>query len=244
MRKESSVSSQMAPMVEKELVTNDDVISESGSVADGKKEKKGKNDRNQIQGTQCESETLLMMFKRWKKIEEDFNSKNKDVFDISKLSEICDNIVYDMIHYPDLRDNEERKKLLRLAQMMCMVNVPSEYGITKGSKLKIGMAITNKLIDKIHKDLVWWKFQHKDSTRMKTQQFMDENQSWSKTGLAAQSLDEDNEIKSHWRHVRSRFYFTSASHMYTLLNVLKFGMKQLEGGQVNLNMDELHRLDF
>ena len=48
MRKESSVSSQMAPMVEKELVTNDDVISESGSVADGKKEKKGKNDRNQI----------------------------------------------------------------------------------------------------------------------------------------------------------------------------------------------------
>ena len=32
--------------------------------------------------------------------------------------------------------------------------------------------------------------------------------------------------------------------MYTLLNVLKFGMKQLEGGQVNLDMDELHRLDF
>ena len=32
--------------------------------------------------------------------------------------------------------------------------------------------------------------------------------------------------------------------MYTLLNVLKFGMKQLEGGEVNLNMDNLHRLDF
>ena len=62
--------------------------------------------------------------------------------------------------------------------------------------------------------------------------------------MAAQSLDSSNEIKSHWRHVRSRFYFTSASHMYTLLNVLKFGMKQLASGEVNLNMDELHRLDF
>ena len=130
---------------------------------------KKKNNQNQILGTQCESETLLMMFKRWKKIEEDFNSKNDDVYDISKLSEIYDNIVYDMIHYPDLRDSEERNKLLRLAQMMCMVNVPSEYGITKGSKLKIGMAITNKLIDKIHKDLVWWKFQNKDSTKLKTE---------------------------------------------------------------------------
>ena len=55
------------------------------------------------------------MFKRWKKIEEDFYSQKKDEYDISKLSEICDNIVYDMIHYPDLRDNEERNKLLRLA---------------------------------------------------------------------------------------------------------------------------------
>jgi len=49
-----------------------------------------------------------MMFKRWKKIEEDFNvNKNPDnMFDLSKLPEICDNIVYDMIHYPELREDK------------------------------------------------------------------------------------------------------------------------------------------
>jgi hypothetical protein len=79
-----------------------------------------------------------MMFKRWKKIEEDFYKKKKDqtegVFDISKLPEICDNIVFDMIHYPELRDDSKRDRLLRLAKMMCMVNVPSEYGVTDSQK--------------------------------------------------------------------------------------------------------------
>jgi hypothetical protein len=94
-----------------------------------------KQKKSNIQGSSgCESETLLMMFKRWKKIEEDFYKKKKDqdqgVFDISKLPEICDNIVFDMVHYPELRDDPKRDRLLRLAKMMCMVNVPSEYGVT------------------------------------------------------------------------------------------------------------------
>lgn len=73
------------------------------------------------------------MFKRWMKIEEDFIIKGKDgaedTYDISKLPEVCDNIKYDTIHYPELQD-KKRDKLLRLAQLMCMINVPFEYGIT------------------------------------------------------------------------------------------------------------------
>jgi inositol hexakisphosphate/diphosphoinositol-pentakisphosphate kinase len=63
-------------------------------------------------------------------------------------------------------------------------------------------------------------------------------------------MDDHNKINSHWRHVRSRFYFTSASHMYTLLNVLKHVMKKLNhledrGGQDLISkMDESLRLDF
>jgi inositol hexakisphosphate/diphosphoinositol-pentakisphosphate kinase len=100
------------------------------------------------------------MYKRWKKIEEDFmikNDENEERYDISKLPEVCDNIKYDMIHYPELREKDEQNKLLRLAQLMCMINVPFEYGITSAQKMKIGMKITHNLIHKIHHDLVWWK---------------------------------------------------------------------------------------
>lgn len=100
------------------------------------------------------------MFKRWKKIEEDFYKIDDDgleTYDISKLPEVCDNIKYDMIHYPELRENHQRDTLLRLSQMMCMINVPFEYGINNKQKLKIGMKITHQLINKIHCDLNWWK---------------------------------------------------------------------------------------
>ena len=63
------------------------------------------NTSNQIFGKQCDSENMLMRFKRWKKIEEDFvwRTSGPIQFDITKLPEICDNIVYDMIHYPEDR---------------------------------------------------------------------------------------------------------------------------------------------
>ena len=123
-----------------------------------------------------------MVFKRWKKIEEDFSGMKDGqlVFDISKVHEICDNIVYDMIHYPELREDPKRLRLLYLAQLMCLVYVPCEYGITKIQKLRIGMQITHKLLDKIHQDLVWWKNQDKMFTNQQTQpnrikDFHDEN---------------------------------------------------------------------
>ena len=58
------------------------------------------------------------MFKRWKKIQEDFVISEKgqdDTFDMSKMGEICDNIKYDMLHWPDSREDPFRLKLLKLA---------------------------------------------------------------------------------------------------------------------------------
>jgi len=70
------------------------------------------------------------MFKRWKKIEEDF-FQDDGSFDISKLPDICDNIKYDIIHNPYLRDLDTRKRVLDLSILLCMITVPFEYGVNK-----------------------------------------------------------------------------------------------------------------
>ncbi len=55
-------------------------------------------------------------------------------------------------------------------------------------------------------------------------------------------------MKSHWRHVRSHLYFTSASHMYTLLNTLKLGVDSIlideSDKSVKDSLDGILRLDF
>ena len=79
----------------------------------------------------------------------------------------------------------------------------------------------------MHGDLVWWKNQNVMNALQpivnSNQEFMYENRQWHDKGLDKQGLSE-NMIKSHWRYVRTRLYFTSASHMYTLLNVVRYGL--------------------
>ena len=48
----------------------------------------------------------------------------------------------------------------------------------------------------------------------------EKDKNWS--GLDATKVDE-NEIKTPEKHVKSRFYFTCASHMYALLNIIGYG---------------------
>lgn len=113
------------------------------------------------QGRNCSGDNLLLMFKRWKKIEEDFVVKgDNEKFDISKLPEICDNIKFEMIHIPDFRNDENRLKLLKLSILMCMIVVPFEYGILDEQKINIGVKITTQLVQKINCDLTWWKTQN------------------------------------------------------------------------------------
>lgn len=108
-----------------------------------------------------------------------------------------------------------------------MAIVPCEYGLNRAQKVKIGISITKKLLEKIHGDLVWWKNQYVMNLLQpivnSNKEFQYENRQWHDQGLDKQSLTADM-IKSHWRYVRTRLYFTSASHMYSLLNVVKFGI--------------------
>ena len=91
--------------------------------------------------------------------------------------------------------------------------MPFEYGITKEEKINIGLKIIKPLLKKMYSDLNFI-FTNKDTN---TGQKEDKN--WS--GLDTAKVN-DNEIKSLKRHVKSRFYFTCASHMYALLNIIGY----------------------
>ncbi len=96
--------------------------------------------------------------------------------------------------------------------------MPFEYGITIKEKINVGMKIIEPLLNKIYKDLIWWNY---NNPYFESKNDMNENdESWS--GLDQSRVD-SSDIKSAWRHVKTKFYFTCASHMYALINILVYG---------------------
>ena len=164
-----------------------------------------------------------MQLKRWKKIENDLIKKDGK-YDISKIPAVCDNIKFDLLHNPELI-NDERLELLELSQMLCRIIVPMEYGVTVNEQINIGLKILSPLLKKIEHDILWWKRESHQQIPSQTTKEYGEDRQWEKSGLDEAGLDD--RVRSSWRHVRSRFYFTSASHMYTLLHTLKLGVNSI-----------------
>ena len=77
------------------------------------------------------------------------------------------------------------------------------------------MKIIKPLLRKIYTDLSAVIQSDQDTTIIDKK----EDKNWS--GLDTAKVN-DNEIKSLKRHVKSRFYFTCASHMYALLNIIEY----------------------
>ena len=163
----------------------------------------------------CEDEKIILIFKRYIKLRKDFYNKKTNKFDISKVPDIYDNIKYDIIHNKSLL-NDDAYSLFTHINLLANFVMPLEYGITLQEKMNIGVKIIGPLFQKIHKDLLWWNYNpyHK--------QFKHDTSDESYSGLDQSRVD-STEIKSTWRHVKTRFYFTCASHMYALLNILIYG---------------------
>ena len=164
---------------------------------------------------ECEEEKEILIYKRYKKLRLDFYNKKTNKFDVTKIPDIYDNIKYDIIHNKHILDKNSNflyENILLISNFL----MPFEYGITIKEKIDIGLRIIKPLMNKIYKDLIWWNY---NNPYFENNNDMKET-NWS--GLDQNKVD-PSEIKSAWRHIKTRFYFTCASHMYALINLLIYG---------------------
>ncbi|XP_072480874.1 inositol hexakisphosphate and diphosphoinositol-pentakisphosphate kinase 1 isoform X6 [Notamacropus eugenii] len=146
------------------------------------------------------SETLELMLQRWSKLERDFRQKSGR-FDISKIPDIYDCVKYDVQHNGSL-GLQGTSELLRLSKALADVVIPQEYGISREEKLEIAVGFCLPLLRKIQLDL---QRTHEDESVNKLHPLYSRG------------------VLSPGRHVRTRLYFTSESHVHSLLSVFRYG---------------------
>ncbi|KFZ60627.1 Inositol hexakisphosphate and diphosphoinositol-pentakisphosphate kinase 1, partial [Antrostomus carolinensis] len=146
------------------------------------------------------SETLELMLQRWSKLERDFRMKNGR-YDISKIPDIYDCIKYDVQHNCALK-LEGTAELFKLSKALADVIIPQEYGINKEEKLEIAIGFCLPLVKKIQLDL---QRTHEDESVNKLHPLYSRG------------------VLSPGRHVRTRLYFTSESHVHSLLSIFRYG---------------------
>ncbi|XP_058810459.1 inositol hexakisphosphate and diphosphoinositol-pentakisphosphate kinase-like isoform X2 [Phymastichus coffea] len=144
------------------------------------------------------------MGRRWGKIEKDFYTKQKR-FDISKIPDIYDCIKYDLQHNNHTLQFEHAEELYIYSKYLADIVIPQEYGLTVQEKLTIGQGICTPLLKKIRADL---------------QRNIEEPGEESVNRLNPRY---SHGVSSPGRHVRTRLYFTSESHVHSLLTVLRYG---------------------
>ncbi|MEE6503358.1 hypothetical protein FKM82_004802 [Ascaphus truei] len=146
------------------------------------------------------SETLELMLQRWSKLERDFRMKNGR-YDISKIPDIYDCVKYDVQHNGSLK-LEGTEDLFKISKSLADIIIPQEYGINKEEKLEIAVGYCLPLINKIQLDL---QRTHEDESVNKLHPLYSRG------------------VLSPGRHVRTRLYFTSESHVHSLLSIFRYG---------------------
>ena len=160
------------------------------------------------------SETWDLMARRWGKLEKDFLPKTC-VFDISKIPDIYDCIKYDVEHNRAVLIHSEAWKvavqLYTNVKHLADVVIPQEYGMTRAEKLTIAQGICTPLLKKIKADLQR-NIEHTEEAEDDMEDSGNRLDGRYATG-----------VSSPGRHVRTRLYFTSESHIHSLLTVLSHG---------------------
>uniref|UniRef100_A0A5S6Q9R2 Inositol hexakisphosphate and diphosphoinositol-pentakisphosphate kinase n=1 Tax=Trichuris muris TaxID=70415 RepID=A0A5S6Q9R2_TRIMR len=155
-------------------------------------------------------ETWDLIERRWGKLVKDFRytKGNGHVFDISKIPDIYDCIKYDLEHNVGiLLAIEHMEELYVCSKHMADIVVFQEYGITAMEKVLIAEGICTPLIRKLRSDLnrcIDGIAEEENATRLDPSRA-------------------SKDIATPLRHVRTRLYFTSESHIHSLMNLVQFG---------------------
>ena len=203
-------------------------------------------------------ESFLLLYSRWKKLEQDLYHPRKGRFDISKVPDVYDAAKYDAIHNVHL-GLEGLDILYEVAKELADCIVPNEYGTTASTKLRIGGTIANSLIGKLLSDLNNTREEsfavesgrltatdmrrisitekgpllieddedeasnsmNDDEARREREEAEEEQEELNTTRLNLRHATAHG-VHSPFRHVRTRLYFTSESHLHSLINVLQY----------------------
>lgn len=151
-------------------------------------------------------ETLLELTERWRFIYERLYDTETDTFDLTRIPDVLDNVRFDVLHNPNLCLTSTLHKLYSLAKNMADTVVPQEYGTTLAEKRSVGIKVCSSLLEKIRLDLHIARTDNKTDMRY----------------MINMDYSADLPINTMGRRIRTRLYFTSESHLHTLINVLRF----------------------
>ncbi|OQS06939.1 inositol hexakisphosphate and diphosphoinositol-pentakisphosphate kinase [Thraustotheca clavata] len=187
-------------------------------------------------------ETLSLVSERWEKLYRDFYSAQKQEYDLSKIPDIYDCIKYDMLHnFHGALVLKHGRLLFELAECFVTCYVPQEYGLLgmdTAEKQSIGIKVSQALCAKIRSDIAMaMTITHEETAAVVNsaigysgKSFLplctddpEEMDCLEHNGYRLDpSFAKELRIKSPGTQVRTRLYFTSESHMHTLLNVLRY----------------------
>ena len=169
-----------------------------------KENNKNENNFNNFYLFDCEEEKVILIYKRYAKLYQEFYDIKTKKFDIGKIPTIYDNIKYDIIHNKSLINNEGYELFNIVDKLACFL-MPLEYGISIEEKFNIGIKLIKPLLTKIKNDLLWGELNNK------SEDFLQENK--------YNHINYNND-----KNVKTRFYFTSQSHLYSLFNAIIYGL--------------------
>ena len=136
----------------------------------------------------------------------DFHKPKKGTFDTTKVPDLYDNALYDMVHNRHLQLGS-LPEVYGAARTLASYVVPQEYGVAAQDKVEIGVKIAHEMLSKLRRDLL---------AGMDTVSHEQERVHQLDHRLA-------DDVRSPLRHVRTRLYFTSESHIHSAFNVLRWG---------------------